>query len=248
MEAIWGVLFGVVLFSILLGAGVLGLTVWLVVKAVRAIRRRLSGGTVAQPKLDEPMPTRRATHEAYRHQDVDRGSSAASITEVMQEYVDDGVVGPYARDVIDVLDAAEHCGRSLTAAIDNEFERNSMSWDRFSATADQALDAILRNCAVLANRVQSFDVVDYRRMEEFYQTGGFRTHGTPEEARLQRWKLLDETKREMDGIRVTNQNLLLELSKLVDELTRLSSAEAQDEGERIADEVSKLVDETKYYR
>ncbi|MDO4797728.1 MAG: hypothetical protein Q4A01_06885 [Coriobacteriales bacterium] len=248
VSGVFGVLFGVIFVTVLMGLGVAAFAVWLIVCAVRAVARRLSGGPQPSAKLDPPVQTRRATHESYRHQDVDHGATSASIGEVMAEYVDDSVVGPYAQDVIDTLDLADCRKQSLLAEIDHEFERESISWDRFTSTANSAFDALLRNCALLANRVQSFDVNDYRRMQEFYDTGGFQTHGQQDQAKLLRWKLLDETKHEMDGIRSTNQQLLLELGKLSSELSKLSTSQNQDESMSIAEEVSKLVEQTKYYR
>ncbi len=248
VSGVLGVLFGVVFVMGLLGLGVAALAVWLIVRAVRAIGRRLSGGQRPSAKLEPPVQTRRATHEAYRHLDVDSGATSASIGEVMAEYVNDAVVGTYAQDVIDTLDLTDCRRQSLLAEIDHEFERDTISWDRFTSTANSALDALLRNCALLANRVQSFDVNDYRRMQEFYETGGFQTHGPQDQAKLLRWKLLDETKQEMDGIRSTNQQLLLELGKLSSELSKLSTSQNQDESMSIAEEVGKLVEQTKYYR
>ncbi len=234
--------------AVLMGLGVTALVVWAAVKVFGVVKRKLMGEAPQKGRLEQPAPTRRATHEAYRHMDVDAGTTSGRIAEVMSEYAQDSVVGSYAQDVIDTLDLADRRRSSLYAEIDGEFERDTISWEKFTATANSALDAVLRNCATLANRVQTFDTNDYRRMQEFYRTGGFQTHGTQDAAKLQRWRLLDETKKEMDSIRSTNQRLLLELGRLSAELSKLSSSDAHDEGESIVEEVSKLVEQTKYYR
>lgn len=184
----------------------------------------------------------------FEYLDVERGTTAAHIVDVMQGYLEDYISGDYARSVIDALDAAEFRRRSLMPEIESKFEPNTISWDRFVGPAQAALDAVLRNCALLANRVQSFDSMDYARMEQFYRNGGFDGNGNTDPVRLQRWKLLYDTKREMDDLRSTNDGLLLELGKLSAELAKLSSSQTHEESTRIAEEVSKLVDETKYYR
>ena len=184
----------------------------------------------------------------YEYLDVERGTTPERIAEVMREYVDDYVAGDYAQAVIEALDAAKFRRRSLIPEIESKFEPNTISWERFMAPAEAALQAVVRNCALLANRVQSFDSTDYARMEEFYSQGGFDANGGTDPARLQRWKLLYDTKREMDDIRSTNEELLYELGKLSAELGKLSSTVSHDEGARIAEEVGKLVDETKYYQ
>lgn len=248
MWGIFGAVFGVVFALGLLGIGTTAFVIWLMVQAVRSVRRRLRGEVRETKKLEPPVVTRRARHDGYVHLNVDNGATSQSVEKIMREYVHDPVVGEYAQDVLDTLEACDRRRQSLNAQIDGEFERQSMSWEKFSHTANEAFDAILHNCALLANRVQSFDVDDYQRMQEFYRTGGFAVHGMPDEAKLQRWKLLDETKREMDDIRSTNGRLLLELDKLATELAKLSAHDFDDERSDIEDEVRKLVDETKYYR
>lgn len=195
----------------------------------------------------EPTP-RTSARRPYRHFDVDEAISAESITSVMRGYEQDRVVGRYASDVINVLNSASLQRSSLFMQIDDEFEEGTISWDRFVSTATKAIDAIERNCALLANRVQTFDVDDYERMEHFYVTGGEMHNGKQDPARIERWSLLRDTMCEMDDLRSANEGLLLELNKLSSELAKLSRSEVADEGAAIAEEVSRLVEETKYYR
>lgn len=273
---IFGLLAITLIITVFMTVSVFGLGIWASTRAFKAVRRKLFGEPSTPERTQTPVNPEPTAHyevprpeprtqsraqsrtqaqdqeyqdvRAYVHQDVDAGATSESITKVLQAYASDPVVGTYASDAIDQLKAADRRERSLLGEIDNEFEPHTISWDRFVSTANAAFDAILRNSAHLANRIQAFDVEDYQRMEEFYRTGGFSTHGVPESARLERWKLLDETKREMDELRATNDNLLLELGKLASEVRKLSSTESHDESARIAEEVSKLVEETKYYR
>ena len=185
---------------------------------------------------------------SYEYLDVDDGATAETIIKVMRAYEQERVVGFYAQEVINTLNMAELRKKSLLSEIDGKFSQRSISWDHFASTANEALDAIVRNSALLANRVQSFDVEDYERMEHFYRTGGEMRNGKQDPARLQRWELVRETKSEMDDLRAANEKLLLELGKLQSALGKISSNDSTDESSRIADEVSRLAEETKYYQ
>lgn len=204
-----------------------------------------------EPEYQAPHaePAQRPTPRyPYRHFDADGNVSAESITMVMRNYEQNRVVGRYARNVINVLNSTSLQRSSLFMQIDDEFEEGTISWDRFVSTATKAIGAIERNCALLANRVQTFDVDEYERMEHYYVTGGETHNGRQDPARIERWSLLRDTMSEMDDLRSANEGLLLELNKLSAELAKLSRSEVADEGTSIAEEVSRLVEETKYYR
>ena len=264
-----GILLGLLIFCVVIWLGVAGVLVWGVSRLIGAISQRLLGkrknvGHVSAPPpphrvqatansannttQPRPAPTPAAHARSYEYLDVDNGATAESIIKVMRSYEQERVVGFYAGEVINALNMAELRKKSLMSEIDSKFSRRSISWDHFASTATEALDAILRNCALLANRVQSFDVEDYERMERFYRTGGEARNGKQNPARLQRWDLLRETKTEMDDLRSANDGLLLELGKLSSELGKISSNDSTEESSRIADEVRRLAEETKYYR
>lgn len=273
---ILGFILGLIIFSALLGVAIIAVSIWGISKGVKAISRRVKGvlpdrmpraaksasrqdGAPVPPPVTsfsdfrskkrrrerEPEPKR---PKSYEYLDVDSGTTSEHISKVMRNYVDNAVVGAYARDVIDALDSAEFRKRSLHGEIDSKFAEGSISWSRFANTADSALDAIVRNCALLANRVQAFDEVEYIRLEQFFRSGGRSGDEASDRARLQRWKLLEDTRKEMDEIRAANEGLLLELGKLSAELGKLTSTASHDKSTQIAEEVSKLVDETKYYK
>ena len=272
---ILGFIFGLIVFSALLGVAMVVLSVWGISKGVKAIANHVRGElpgrssrestSMPSNKNGAPVPPPAPSHEntrtrpnarradpqrpkSYEYLDVDAGTTPERIVQVMRGYVDDPVVGTYAQDAIDTLDSAEFRKRSLHGEIDSKFAEGSISWSRFANTADSALEAIVRNCALLANRVQAFDTVEYMRLEQFFRSGGHSGDEASDRARLQRWRLLEDTRKEMDDIRATNEGLLLELGKLAAELGKLTSTASHDESAQIAEEVSKLVDETKYYK
>lgn len=252
--------FGILILVTILSVGTVALGVFGITKIVQIVANRLSGGrrqkTIGVPRQPQPknIPPQAATPaqpqhvRSYVYLDVDGGATPDSIAKAMRDYEQERVVGPYARDVVNTLRMAERRKKSLFSEINNRFSPKSISWDHFAATVNEAFDTIVRNCALLANRVQAFDVEDYERSEQFYRTGGEMHNGKQNPALIKRWELLRETKAQMDEIRAANDGLLLELDKLSAELVNISNNESTDQSARIAEEVSRLAEETKYYR
>lgn len=205
---------------------------------------------VEEVTYERPYPESERVHypEGFVYFDVDNGATRQTIVKRMKLYQNLPVVGWYARDVMDTFDSADFRRKTLLPEIDAKFAQGSLSWERFVSTATQALDAITRNCALLANRIQSFDIVEYQRYERFWQTGGFNANPDPGKSCLETWKLICDTKDEMDDISEKNDGLLLMLGRLGQELGKLTSSQTTDENSRIVDEISRLVDETKLYR
>ena len=185
---------------------------------------------------------------AYVRFDVERGVNEAQLRSVMHAYEEARVVGAYARDVLQTLDARSFRMRSLLPEIDAKFEPRSISWEKFHTSADAALDAIFKNCTLLANRIQSFDVAEYCNYELFQEQGGFSTNPNPGEDRLARWRLVFDMRQEMDSLRDANEHLLTELGKLASELSHLDSDKIEEDNSDIMEDISRLVNETKYYR
>ena len=200
-----------------------------------------------QPK-ERPHAYGQPQRPAYVRFDVERGVNEAQLRSVMHDYEGARVVGAYARDVLQTLDARTFRMRSLLPEIDAKFEPRSISWEKFHTSAEAALDAIFKNCTLLANRIQSFDVAEYCNYELFQEQGGFSTNPNPGEDRLARWRLVFDMRQEMDSLRDANEHLLTELGKLASELSHLDSDKIEEDNSDIMEDISRLVNETKYYR
>ena len=123
----------------------------------------------------------------YVHLDVDKGCTEEDIIRVMRGYVSDGVVGERASAVNLTLEGLRRRKQSLSAELDGTFQRGTISWDKFAAPTYAALDAILRNAALQANRIQTFDTAGYLRL--FKSEHGRDQHGRARLAtREQGWR------------------------------------------------------------
>lgn len=211
---------------------------------------------VVVERVDEQAGAPRAAqvnvHRAeYVRLDPDNGDTSGDISKVMRRYVGDSAVGKYAQGVIDVLDSAEIKHRSLFAELDSTFQRGSISWEKFAAPSHAALDAILCNSALLANRIQTFDTAAYLRLQNTMGTEWRRrddiTNQT-NQTREERWRLFKSTLASFDSMLETNECLLLELDKLLAELVTLTASSPTEDSDYIIEEIRRLVDEAKYYK
>ena len=212
-----------------------------------------------EPLDDQPAPAQRTTAQpvadaprrSYTRLDVETGTTAAQVAEVMRRYLSDPVLGLRAQNVIDTLDSANLKRQSLFAELEGTFQRGTMSWDKFAAPSYAALDSILRNSCLLGNRIQSFDTKSYLRLQrtvEQERAARGVVDGTINAARGERWRIFQEMIASLDAVQETNEGLLLELDKLAAELGVLSGSDTSERSDRIIEEIRRLVEEAKYYR
>ena len=201
-------------------------------------------------RSDEPVqntqPARK--REGYVRLDPDAGATSGDVIKVMRRYVTDDVVGPYAQGVIDTLESAEMRHQSIFAELDGTFQRGTISWDKFAAPTYAALDAILRNAALQANRIQTFDTASYLRLRRSMGREWRTEANTRSQTSEQRWRLYKDILSTLDEIQVTNEGLLLELDKLASELVTLQATDPTEQSDSIIEEIRRLVEEAKYYR
>ena len=208
-----------------------------------------AGQTWHVPQPTEPRTSSSVETRDYIRLDVDKGADEAAICEVMRAYTNDDLLGARARAVIDTLGSAQRRKKILFAELDGTFHEGTLSWDKFAGPAYAAYDAILRNSALLANRIQAFDVAGYRRLEDTMRAGGKNGVNTNvSETRERRWKLYQEMLASLDALQETNESLLLELDALAAEVSSITSTSTGDRGDQIIEEIHRLVEEAKYYR
>ena len=225
-----------VLIGLLVAAGVVGLVivVGIVAGIIYGIRR--AGYALYKPLLGSKK------ERPYEHQDLDEGATAESISNVLRNYSRVDVVGRYAKAGLAALENEERKTSSFSAILNSKFSPSSLSWGKFAVAADATHEAIMKNCASLANRVQVFDHEEFRRVESTRRSISKNDPTLAEKRRLFQTSLS-----EMDAILLSNDKMLLELDKLTAEIGKISDAETTENSDRIVEEIRKLAEETKYY-
>lgn len=240
MEFFFDMLFS---FLTIVGGLAVGLVVAIIGALAYGIRRLVYAikGEEYKPLLGDK------TKRDYEHQDVDTGANAESIKRILRRYTHAAVVGKRAQAGLDALENYERKSAAFHAVLDKKFQPNSLSWDKFAIAADMTHDAILRNCASLANRVQVFDRAGYQKKELGHRSSTWRKNEVIDPEAAEKQRVLQEGLDQMDALIASNDKLLVELDKLTIELSKLTDAESNADGERIVEEIRTLIDETKYY-
>ena len=240
MESIFNMLIG---FLTVVGGIAVGLVVAIIAALAYCIRR-----VVYAVKGEEykPLFGDKTKHE-YEHQDVDAGATADSVKRVLNRYTRAKVVGQRARAGIANLEDEERKSAAFQAVLEKKFQRDSLSWSKFAVAADMTHDAIVRNCASLANRMQVFDRAGYQKQELGHRSSTWRESQAPSQVSTEKQRVLQEGLDQMDALLASNDRLLTELDKLTMELGKLTDADSNADGERIVEEIRTLIDDTKYY-
>lgn len=159
---------------------------------------------------------------------------------VLRDYVETPYVGGIAADVIEQVQSSDRKRRRLQKYIGQQFSEGSITWDRFAGLVDQAHHTIIRNAALVANNVQTFDregyakdLADLRRRDN--------------ELQRQQIAVYEQSLAHMREIIAANERMLLELGKLELELSKLDAGSTLESNEGTIDELTRLIEETKYY-
>lgn len=241
MDAIWGFLSGILVVAAIVGVIILVLVIFAIIYIVRRVMFAMRGEDYV------PLFKFKKKQRPYEHQDVDAGSTADSISDVLRRYQQNEMVGIYARKALSNLSDMDRKTAYLHSVLDAKFQRNSLSWEKFAVAADSTEKAILRNCSALANRVQTFDSAEYKRLERADRLAERGRGPMLDTTDAEKHALMRSVVADMEAIEQSNAQLLLELDKLSAELGKLADADTSEKSERIVEEIRTLIDETKYY-
>ncbi len=223
--------FTVIAVILAVAFGVVVLPIAGVVLLIRYIWRRTHPNKTLQP----------GTAEAYAF--LEEGATQEAVTSIAQTYVDDEALGPYAQGVLDSFRNCDMRSKAIHAVLDDEFEKSSLTWEKYHAPVEVAVDRVVQNAAQIVNRMQAFDSKEFLRMGRLEKAGAYSAE-SPETGRL---AVMRATLEEMDEYQKTNDQLLVELEKLQAELMKLSGAGYDSETDEIITEIRKLADDAKYY-
>lgn len=179
----------------------------------------------------------------YRLLEAAEVNDAEDVLPPLRDFAELPVVGGYAAEAATQVEAMTHRHERLHRVIEATFGRDNLTSDKFCAVVDAAQRTLLRNCALLANRIQSFDVDAYRKAKRGLP-GPSDAEGIDEE----RIRVYEDALSDMRQVVEANDRLLLEMGKLEMEISDLESDDNREGNTRMLEEVKGLLEETKYYR
>lgn len=161
----------------------------------------------------------------------------SEVVPVLEEYADAPYVGDIASEALEQIHSATRKRKRLNKVISVQFPQGSMSWDKFTNIVDMAERTILRNSALIANGVQSFDREGYTKAKR-------RNSGTSSE----QVALYNKSIADMQQVVDANERVLLEMAKLELELTQLEADDTRESASETIEELQGLIEQTRYYR
>ena len=192
-----------------------------------------------------------ASTYAYLHEPEFRLLEAAEVNDEddvlpqLRAFSGTPVVGSYASDAASQIESMGHRREHLYRVIDAKFGAGSLSSGKFGAVVDAAYRTLLRNCALLSNRIQSFDVDGYRKAKRTLAVPAINRDNSLEEERM---RIYQDALSDMREVIDANERLLLEMGRLEMELTDLEADDTREDNTRMLEEVNELLEQTKYYR
>ncbi|MDO4405224.1 MAG: hypothetical protein Q4C09_09325 [Atopobiaceae bacterium] len=161
----------------------------------------------------------------------------------LRQFTELPAVGGFAAEAVSQIESMDRRHRRLNQVIDSAFGPESLSHDKFVAVVDATERTLLKNCALLSNRIQAFDVDGYRSSQRrLLKPADTDTLG--EERQRVYNDALDDMRQVIDA----NERLLLEMGKLEMELSDLESDDNREDNTQMLEEVQGLLEQTKYYR
>lgn len=198
-----------------------------------------SAGWGKSNKALKPAGKRTSLPHAYL--DLDGDIARTDVEKIVAPYEDNEALGTYAQGIISTLDQAEARRKGIFSRLEQEFDKNSLTWDKYSAPVDVAVKGVLHNAAEEANLMAAFDASEYLRMDRIDRAGGYDDNST-EVARL---KVMRESLASMSGLQKRNDSLLLELERLESELAKLTGS--SNDTDQIIEEIQRLTEDAQYY-
>ena len=180
----------------------------------------------------------------YKLLESNEVTSADDVLPQLQAFSEEPVVGTYAQEAAAQVETVGHRRSRLYRVIEAKFGIESLSHDKFVAVVDAAERTLLRNCALLANRVQSFDVDAYRKTRRALPAA--QASGS-DPLVVERMQMYDAALSDMREVIEANERLLLEMGKLEMEISDRESDDNREDNSRMLDDVRELVEQTKYY-
>lgn len=180
---------------------------------------------------------------------TDDGDTATfdEVYATLTDYQDTKTVATYAFQGMELMDEVTRKSARLKVLINMKFESGSLSWTRFMGVVDSVTSTIVRNSAILANRIQAFDHEGYERDRSLIQTKDYLYDNIPDDIQLERYELHEGSLKAMQDIVNANERLILEFDRLSMELSNLDSNHLTSDSEEMLEEIRRIIDQTKFY-
>ncbi|MBO6132884.1 MAG: hypothetical protein J6P05_00930 [Lachnospiraceae bacterium] len=186
--------------------------------------------------LDMKEPERISASEIKQIPDARNALKALGENHIFEEQLQDA-----DRQLMQV----EQLKRRISVILNPKFPPGTLSRQKFDGTVDSSVNAIVRNCASLIDRVQLFDEGEYKKIKRLIESGDYKKDNIPDDVQEEKYRLYENNFKAVIGIVGLNERILMKLEAFSAEISGMN--DISDGNDKILDEIQNLIEETKYY-
>lgn len=196
-------------------------------------------------KINAPLL---GTFGGYKAINVSEASDIEQLTTLLKWCQNNKYLTNTAKTTLNQVNQIVRKKEQLSSILDRKFQKGSLSWEKFYGVVDLAEQSILKNAKIIANRIQTFDEQDYRRIKNAINTGFYKKDDLPDELQEEKFNLYNKNLQEIQGIVALNERILLKMDAFAMELSAMEIDDETANNKKILSEIENLINETQYYR
>lgn len=157
----------------------------------------------------------------------------------LSKYQNDKYLSKVAKTALDQLRRLNNASMQANTEITRKFGDSGMTFEKYKAGVDTAIETALENIVKVSERLQLYDSNEYAKLKSQYKLDDI-----PNDIQEKQLRLFEKNKDLALKAINANENLILSINTLIFEL---NSADTGDDSDALLAEMQSLSDEVKYY-
>ena len=135
----------------------------------------------------------------------------------------------------------------LSSILDEKFQRNSISWNKFYSVIVSAHQAIIQNDVLIARRIEQFDTGEFIDLQKLISSGEYKKDTIPDDIQEEKYQLFVKRWDSIQNLYNVNERLLVKMDALEAEIAELGDNNVTNENGEILSDIEELISQTHYY-
>ena len=160
---------------------------------------------------------------------------------------DSSIFSDFLGTTIVQLSKADAEKAKLSSVLDEKFQRNSISWNKFYSVVVSAHQAIIQNDVLIAKRIEQFDTAEFIDLQQLISSGEYKKDTIPDDIQEEKYQLFIKRWDSIQSLYNVNERLLVKMDALEAEIVELGDNNVTDENGEILSDIEELISQTHYY-
>ena len=135
----------------------------------------------------------------------------------------------------------------LSSILDEKFQRNSISWNKFYSVIVSAHQAIIQSDVLIARRIEQFDTGEFIDLQKLISSGEYKKDTIPDDIQEEKYQLFVKRWDSIQNLYNVNERLLVKMDALEAEIAELGDNNVTNENGEILSDIEELISQTHYY-